>query len=85
MTRRSGRRRKLSLTSPPSAAHAGGDPAGVRETHHGEESRMSIVAIAHHGGRHGPEDFASRLDAESTHVMELYAKEKIGYILRPFR
>lgn len=55
------------------------------EKHHGEESRMSIVAIAHRGDRRGPEDFALRLDAESTHVMELYAKEKIRDILQSFR
>ena len=39
------------------------------EKRHGEESRINIVVIAHRGDRRGPEDFASRLDAESTHVM----------------
>lgn len=42
------------------------------EKRHGEESRVSIVAIAHRGGRRGPEDFASRLDAESAYAMEQF-------------
>ena len=57
------------------AAHAGSDPAGVRETDREAprgESRVSIVVIAHRGGRRGPEDFASRLDAESAYVMEQF-------------
>ena len=45
-----------------------GKPTGKRR---GEEARMSTVAVAHRGDRRGPEDFASRLDAESAHIVEL--------------
>ena len=41
---------------------------------------MRIIAIAHRSDKHKPEDFAPHLDAESAHVMKLYAEEKVREI-----